>query len=90
MGYRRYTATRAGQNFIRHDEAAIRKLAMHRHDESAYISNTREHIRMQEELLASDREINPTVNDHAWDSDMFVDRFADEEGKLDAKGSPSA
>jgi CPA2 family monovalent cation:H+ antiporter-2 len=85
LGYRRYTAVRAGQNFIRHDEAAIRNLAMHRHDESAYISNAREHIRMQEELLASDREINPTVNDHAWDSDMFVDRFADETGKFQEK-----
>jgi CPA2 family monovalent cation:H+ antiporter-2 len=90
LGYRKYTATRAGQDFIRHDEDALRKLALHRHDENAYISTTREHIRMQEELLASDREINPTVNDHAWDSDMFVDRFANERGKFHENGEPAA
>ena len=89
LGYRRYTATRAGQNFIRYDEAAMHKLAQHRHDESAYISNSREQIRMQEQLLASDREINPTVNDHAWDSDMFADRFQDDLGTGENKTGTS-
>ena len=88
LGYRRYTATRAGQNFIRYDEAALHKLAGHRHDESAYISQSREQIRMQEQLLASDREINPTVNDHAWDSDMFVDRFREDAENGKPKGDP--
>ena len=78
LGYRRYSATRAGQNFIKYDEEALRKLAPHRHDESTYIYNSREQIQMQEQLLTSDREINPTLNDHAWDSDMFIDRFNDE------------
>jgi len=89
LGYRKYTATRAGQNFIRYDEAAMHKLALHRHDESAYISKSREEIRMQQQLLASDREINPTVNDHAWDSDVFVDRFKDDARKEENKKDPS-
>ena len=88
LGYRKYTATRAGQNFIRYDEAAMHKLALHRHDESAYISKSREEIRMQQQLLASDREINPTVNDHAWDSDVFVDRFRDDTQNGKPKGDP--
>ncbi len=72
LGYRRYSATRAGQNFQKYDEAAMQKLAQHRHDESAYIFNVREQIQLQEQLLTNDREANPTLNDHAWDSDRFV------------------
>jgi CPA2 family monovalent cation:H+ antiporter-2 len=72
LGFRRYSATRAGQNFLRYDEAAMHKLASHRHDESAYIFTTREQIQLQEQLLTNDREANPTLNDHAWDSDLFT------------------
>lgn len=75
LGHRRYSATRAGQNFIRYDEAAMHTLAPHRHDSSAYIYNAREQIQIQELLLTSDREINPTLNDHAWDSELDQDRF---------------
>jgi len=67
LGFRRYSATRAGQNFIKYDEAALSKLAAHRHDQDSYIFYTREQIAIQEELLANDREVNPTLHDHAWD-----------------------
>ena len=67
LGFRRYTANRAGQNFIRYDEAALPALAAHRHDQEAYIFNTREQISVQEELLMKDHEDNPAINDHAWD-----------------------
>jgi len=69
LGSRRYTATRAGQSFLKNDEAALRKLAPHRHDEKSYIFNAREQIRLQEQLLADDRNVNPALNDHAWESD---------------------
>ena len=67
LGFRRYSATRAGQNFMRYDEAAMPKMAAHRHDKEKYIFSSREEIAMQEELLANDREANPTLHDHAWD-----------------------
>jgi len=67
LGHRRYSATRAGQDFMKYDEAAMHQLAPHRHDESNYIFNAKEQIRLQEQLLASDRAINHTQNDHAWD-----------------------
>ena len=70
LGYRRYSATRAGQNFLKYDEAALLKLATHRHDEKSYIYNAREQIMLEEQLLANDREVNPTINDHAWESDL--------------------
>ena len=69
LGYRRYAATRAAQNFIKYDEAALLKLAPHHHDEKSYIFNAREQIMLQEQLLANDREVNPIINDHAWDSE---------------------
>jgi CPA2 family monovalent cation:H+ antiporter-2 len=69
LGYRRYAATRAGQNFIKYDEAALLKLATHHHDEKSYIFNAREQIILQEQLLANDRDVNPIINDHAWDSE---------------------
>jgi CPA2 family monovalent cation:H+ antiporter-2 len=72
LGFRRYSATRAGQNFLKYDETAMRQLAAHRHDENVYIFNVKEQIRLQEQLLANDREANPSLNDHAWDSDRFV------------------
>lgn len=68
LGHRRHSAYRAGQNFIRYDEAALQKLAQHRHDQSRYIFNAAEQIRLQEELLANDRAANPSLHDHAWDS----------------------
>ena len=73
LGYRRYSAVRAGHTFIKYDEASMKKLAAHRHDEGSYIYNTRQMIQIQEELLANDREFNPTLNDHAWDSDFAKD-----------------
>jgi hypothetical protein len=27
---------------------------------------------LQEQLLNNDREANPTLNDHVWDSDLFI------------------
>jgi CPA2 family monovalent cation:H+ antiporter-2 len=69
LGFRRYSATRAGQKFIAYDEAALHKLARHRHDEKAYIRTTRQEIQLQEELLAHDRAAAHGLNDHAWESD---------------------
>ena len=69
LGFRAYTATRAGQNFIRYDEEALPKLAAMRHDKKNYISQVREQIAQQELLLINDLNLNPTEGDHAWDSD---------------------
>lgn len=68
LGQRRFSATRAAQDFIRYDEDAMLRLAPHRHDQSSYISNAREQILLQEQLLANDRERYRLRHDHAWDS----------------------
>ncbi|MEZ5307052.1 MAG: monovalent cation:proton antiporter-2 (CPA2) family protein [Pyrinomonadaceae bacterium] len=48
------SATRAGENFIKYDESAVRELAEHRHDEKEYISKARESIDLQERLIQRD------------------------------------
>lgn len=68
LGFRKYSALRAGQNFIKYDQASLDTLARHRHDHKSYIHNAREQILQQEQLLTNDRLVNPTINDHAWDS----------------------
>jgi CPA2 family monovalent cation:H+ antiporter-2 len=78
LGFRSYSAVRAGQKFIRQDEASLHKLAPHRHDEDTYVYNAREQIQLQEQLLTADREMNPSLNDHAWDSELSVDEFTEQ------------
>jgi CPA2 family monovalent cation:H+ antiporter-2 len=73
LGFRAYTASRAGQNFIRYDEEALPKLAAMRHNQKVYISSVREEIAQQELLLINDLNINPTEGDHAWDSEHMRD-----------------
>jgi CPA2 family monovalent cation:H+ antiporter-2 len=72
LGFRKYSAMRAGQNFIKYDQNALPHLARHRHDQPTYIFHTREQIELQEQLLTNDREVNPAINDHAWDSEPYV------------------
>ena len=72
LGVRRFTATRAGQLFIKYDEASFRQLAQHRHDQEAYLVHIREQIALQEELLDNDRKACPNLHDFAWDMDAAV------------------
>ncbi|HAR95821.1 MAG TPA: potassium transporter [Deltaproteobacteria bacterium] len=74
LGFRRYTANRVSQNFIKRDEMALPVLAAHRHDQDAYIFTVREQIEIEEEMLANDRAVNPTLHDHAWDREAQNDR----------------
>lgn len=73
LGYRSYSATRSGQNFLKYDEEALWKLAVTRHDMKQYISDVRHQIELQEQLLTADRQEDPTTNDHAWDSEFMRD-----------------
>lgn len=69
MGHRRYSATRQGQHFIKHDEEAIFRLAKKRHDKKAFMISAMEEIEMQEQLFKTDL-FNPIgPGDHAWESD---------------------
>lgn len=69
MGQRRYSATRQGQHFIKHDEEAIFRLAKKRHDKKAFMISALEEIEMQEQLFKTDLFNQIVPEDHAWESD---------------------
>ena len=71
LGFRYYSAYRAGQNFLRYDEEALWELAPQFHNKKNYIQAVREKIALQEQLLKKDKQANPTSGDHAWDSDYM-------------------
>jgi len=71
LGYRRYTATRQGQQFIKYDQDTTWKLAKKRHDKMAYMVTVMEEVEMQEELLRRDLDAQNEGNDHSWDSDSL-------------------
>ncbi len=67
LGFRKHTALRAGQNFLKYDHDALIKLAAHRHDQEEYLFKSREEIEVQEQLLAEDRNVIPHLQDYSWD-----------------------
>ena len=76
LGHRSFTAMRQGQNFLKYDEFAMRRLAIHHKDMAHYISRAKEEIELQEELLSSELKNTPNMNDHAWDSDVLRKSFS--------------
>jgi CPA2 family monovalent cation:H+ antiporter-2 len=73
LGFRRYSATRQGQKFIQYDEMGMKNLADARHDQKEYISNIRQQIRFQEQLLQEDLIQNFASEDHSWDGNFVRD-----------------
>ncbi len=69
LGHRAYTATRSGRKFINYDENDLLELYEHHKDEKEYIHLTNKKIQYQEEVLQSDIEHQPNLNDHAWDTE---------------------
>ncbi len=69
LGFRRYTALRQGQKFIKYDERALRKLAASRHDKQEYILSVREEIELQEQVLQNDLQQSMETTDSSWDSE---------------------
>ncbi len=75
LGHRAYSANRAGQNFKKYDEGAMRELFRHRHNKKVYISKVRQQIEIQEELLKNDMAHQPNLNDHAWDGEHMREQI---------------
>jgi len=67
MGFRRYTVHRQAQNFIKYDEASLRRLAQGNDNEKEYVFKIREEIAQQEKLLEADLKRGIVENDHQWD-----------------------
>ena len=67
LGKRRFSTLRSAQTFRCHDEDALRELASMRHDQKRYLSRARERIRLLEEVLEVEEEVDETERDAAWD-----------------------
>jgi CPA2 family monovalent cation:H+ antiporter-2 len=72
LGFRKYTARRKASEFIKFDNAALRKLAAERHDAESYISSVKEEIEIQEKLLNEDKKFIEHRPDTAWDKSFRV------------------
>lgn len=72
LGFRKYTARRKASEFIKFDNASLRKLAAERHDAESYISSVKEEIEIQEKLLNEDKKFIEHRPDTAWDKSFRV------------------
>lgn len=71
MGFRSYSLTRSAQNFIKYDEASLKRLAKERFDKNNYIIRVKNEINQQEQLLSENLKPLISANDHAWDSEFM-------------------
>ena len=69
LGFRKYTATRQANQFIKNDEITTRKLAKKRHNKMAYLTTINAEIKWMEHLLKKDLEAQQAANNHSWDSE---------------------
>ena len=67
LGVRSNRAHRAAQIFKRHDEEALRDVAMMEGDDKVVIARSRQLARDLEQLLQTDEREMPQDTDRAWD-----------------------
>ncbi len=71
MGFRKYTLQRQIQNFIKYDEAIVRRLAQENKDEKNYIFKAKEELEQQERSLNEDFKRGIVEFDSHWDSEQI-------------------
>ena len=69
LGFRKYTLNRQVQNFIKYDEASLRRLASEPKREEDYVFMARKEIEQQEKLLEDDFKRGIVAYDNHWDSE---------------------
>lgn len=70
MGYRKYTAKRLASNFLKYDEANLKRLSAIRNPED-YVVEARKHIEEIEATIQSDRQNLLNDADISWDPDTL-------------------
>ncbi|WP_372938600.1 monovalent cation:proton antiporter-2 (CPA2) family protein [Seonamhaeicola sp.] len=69
LGFRKYTLNRQVQNFIKYDEASLRRLAAEPKRDEDYVFMARKEIEQQEKLLENDFKRGIVAYDNHWDSE---------------------
>jgi CPA2 family monovalent cation:H+ antiporter-2/glutathione-regulated potassium-efflux system protein KefB len=71
LGIHGYTAQRAAQAFLRHEENSLRDLTGRSDDRAGYISMARERIEALEQQMQADRESTDLERDAGWDPETI-------------------
>ncbi|SFD39560.1 monovalent cation:proton antiporter-2 (CPA2) family protein [Algibacter pectinivorans] len=69
LGFRKYTLNRQVHNFIKYDEASLRRLASEPKRDNDYIFKARKEVEQQEKLLENDFKRGIVAYDNHWDSE---------------------
>ena len=69
LGFRKYTATRQANQFIKNDELTTSKLAKKRYNKMAYLTAINAEIKWLKKLLKNDIKSQQAANNHSWDSE---------------------
>lgn len=77
LGFRKYTATRQANQFIKNDELTTRKLAKKRSDKMAYLTAINAEMKWLKKLLKNDLKSQEAANNHRWDSGHLKKKMAE-------------
>lgn len=77
LGFRKYTATRQANQFIKNDELTTLKLAKKRYNKMAYLTTINAEIKWLEKLLKNDLEAQKAATNHSWDSEHLKKKMAE-------------
>lgn len=72
LGFRKYTAQRLARNFIRYDEANLKRLSAIRNPEE-YVVEARKYMEEIESVIQSDRQYLTGESDTSWDPDKLIE-----------------
>jgi monovalent cation:proton antiporter-2 (CPA2) family protein len=72
LGFRKYTAQRLARNFIRYDEANLKRLSAIRNPEE-YVVEARKYMEEVEAVIQSDRQYLTGESDLSWDPDKLIE-----------------
>lgn len=75
MGFRKYTATRQGQQFLKNDEKTTYKLAKKRHNKKAYMTEAIAEIKLEEKIYKKELQSHVSANEHSWDSEYLKENM---------------
>lgn len=76
VGYNNYQVQRAMKKFRIHDEFYLTKLANSRHEQKAFIKNSKQYIQDLEKMMLEDVENEAKEKDLGWDATTIKEEFA--------------
>ena len=71
LGVRAHRAHRAAQTFLKHDENALRELALIHKDKKDYLNAAKQYIAELEEIIQADKAEPDLERDAGWDAETL-------------------